>query len=277
MSELTFSIWKPFIKSEKRGERWLQPILKTFDKLTPCDLKHEKGLYHIEVDKNKHYVFIVIESGKLEPRDTTVTDYYTNQKRENPKSETELEFLKQFFVLFDLDNNLLYFSDVRHRNLLEKILKDTTEVEFSIKGFYEDKEEFLKILSSVDEIQFTSKDDIFSTLSQKREALYDLFETDGLKDITLNVKLSSIKINNIKAFLRKIVKESENHQLSGILIRGNDDAGFEHVFNRGTFIKKISINVEKQQATGKFLGSEVKDILLKEIESLANEKVTKKR
>lgn len=277
MSELTFSIWKPFIKSEKRGERWLQPILKTFDKLTPCDLKHEKGLYHLEVDKNKHYVFIVIESGKLEPRDTTVTDYYTNQKRENPKSETELEFLKQFFVLFDLDNNLLYFSDVRHRNLLEKILKDTTEVEFSIKGFYEDKEEFLKILSSVDEIQFTSKDDIFSTLSQKREALYDLFETDGLKDITLNVKLSSMKINNIKAFLRKIVKESENHQLSGILIRGNDDAGFEHVFNRGTFIKKISINVEKQQATGKFLGSEVKDILLKEIESLANEKVTKKR
>ena len=277
MSELTFSIWKPFIKSEKRGERWLQPILKTFDKLTPCDLKHEKGLYHLEVDKNKHYVFIVIESGKLEPRDTTVTDYYTNQKRENPKSETELEFLKQFFVLFDLDNNLLYFSDVRHRNLLEKILKDTTGVEFSIKGFYEDKEEFFKILSSVDEIQFTSKDDIFSTLSQKREALYDLFETDGLKDITLNVKLSSMKINNIKAFLRKIVKESENHQLSGILIRGNDDAGFEHVFNRGTFIKKISINVEKQQATGKFLGSEVKDILLKEIESLANEKVTKKR
>ena len=277
MSELTFSIWKPFIKSEKRGERWLQPILKTFDKLTPCDLKHEKGLYHLEVDKNKHYVFIVIESGKLEPRDTTVTDYYTNQKRENPKSETELEFLKQFFVLFDLDNNLLYFSDVRHRNLLEKILKDTTGVEFSIKGFYEDKEEFFKILSSVDEIQFTSKDDIFSTLSQKREALYDLFETDGLKDITLNVKLSSMKINNIKAFLRKIVKESENHQLSGILIRGNDDAGFEHVFNRGTFIKKISINVEKQQATGKFLGTEVKDILLKEIESLANEKVTKKR
>ena len=277
MSELTFSIWKPFIKSEKRGERWLQPILNTFDKLNPCDLKHEKRLYHLEVDKNTHYVFIVIESGKLEPRDTTVTDYYTNQKRENPKSETELEFLKQFFVLFDLDNNLLYFSDVRHRNLLEKILKDTTEVEFSIKGFYEDKEEFLKILSSVDEIQFTSKDDIFSTLSQKREALYDLFETDGLKDITLNVKLSSMKINNIKAFLRKIVKESENHQLSGILIRGNDDAGFEHVFNRGTFIKKISINVEKQQATGKFLGSEVKDILLKEIESLANEKVTKKR
>ena len=277
MSELTFSIWKPFIKSEKRGERWLQPILKTFDKLTPCDLKHEKGLYHLEVDKNKHYVFLVIESGKLEPRDTTVTDYYTNQKRENPKSETELEFLKQFFVLFDLDNNLLYFSDVRHRNLLEKILKDTIGVEFSIKGLYEDKEEFFKILSSVDEIQFTSKDDIFSTLSQKRGALYDLFETDGLEDLTLNVKLSSMKINKIKTFLRRILKESENHQLSSILIRGNDDAGFEHVFNRGTFIKKISINVEKQQATGKFLGSEVKDILLKEIESLANEKVTKKR
>ena len=117
----------------------------------------------------------------------------------------------------------------------------------------------------------------FQLYHKKREALYDLFETDGLEDITLNVKLSSMKINKIKTFLRRIVKESDNHQLSGILIRGNDDAGFEHVFNRGTFIKKISINVEKQQATGKFLGSEVKDILLKEIESLANEKFTKKR
>ena len=189
----------------------------------------------------------------------------------NPKSETELEFLKQFFVLFDLDNNLLYFSDVRHRNLLEKILKDTTEVKFNIKGFYEDKEEFFKTLSSVDEIQFTSKNDIFSSLSEKREALSDLFDSDGLDDLTLNVKLSGMQINKIKTFIKKIVKESENHQLSGILIRGNDEAGFEHVFNRGTFIKKITINVEKQQATGKFLGAEVKDILLKEIESLSNE------
>ena len=261
MSEIIFSIWKPFIKSENRGERWLKPILETFDKLNPCNLKHENGLYHLEVDKNKHYVFLVIESGKLEPRDTTVTDYYTNQKRENPKSETELEFLKQFFVLFDLDNNLLYFSDVRHRNLLEKILK----------------EEFFNILSSVDEIQFTSKNDIFSTLSKKREALSDLFDTDSLEDLTLNVKLSEMKINKIKKFLKRIVKESENHQLSGILIRGNDDAGFEHVFNRGTFIKKISINVEKQQATGKFLGTDVKHILLKKVESLSNEKVKKKR
>ena len=132
---LSVSFEKPFI---------ISLILKTFDKLTPCNLQHKDGLYHMEVDKNNHFVFLVIESGKLGPRDTTVTDYYTNQKRENPKSETELEFLKQFFVLFDLDNNLLYFSDVRHRNLLEKILNDTTEVKFNIKGFYEDKEEFFK-------------------------------------------------------------------------------------------------------------------------------------
>lgn len=51
MSEIIFSIWKPFIKSENRGERWLKPILETFDKLNPCNLKHENGLYHLEVDK----------------------------------------------------------------------------------------------------------------------------------------------------------------------------------------------------------------------------------
>ena len=101
------------------------------------------------------------------------------------------------------------------------------------------KRNFLKKLSSVDEIQFTSKNDIFSSLSEKREALSDLFDTDGLDDLTLNVKLSGMQINKIKTFIKKIVKEYENHQLSAILIRGNDEPGFEHVFNRGTFIKKI--------------------------------------
>ena len=75
---LLFLFGNHLLKAIKE-ERWLQPILKTFDKLTPCKL------YHIEVDKNNHFIFLVIESGKLEPRDTTVTDYYTNQKRENPK------------------------------------------------------------------------------------------------------------------------------------------------------------------------------------------------
>ena len=99
MSEIIFSIWKPFIKSENRGERWLKPILETFDKLNPCNLKHENGLYHLEVDKNKHYVFLVIESGKLEPRDTTVTDYYTNQKREKSQIRNRVGIFEAIFCL----------------------------------------------------------------------------------------------------------------------------------------------------------------------------------
>lgn len=67
------------------------------------------------------------------------------------------------------------------------------------------KRNFLKKLSSVDEIQFTSKNDIFSSLSEKREALSDLFDTDGLDDLTLNVKLSGMQINKIKTLDRKSV------------------------------------------------------------------------
>ncbi|MFR7932336.1 MAG: hypothetical protein ACLU4Q_07900 [Streptococcus thermophilus] len=63
------------------------------------------------------------------------------------------------------------------------------------------------------------------------KTLSDLFDTDGLDDLTLNVKLSGMQINKIKNIYQKNCKEYENHQLSGILIRGNDEAGFEHVFN----------------------------------------------
>ncbi len=58
-------------------------------------------------------------------------------------------------------------------------------------------------------------------------------------------------MKTITSAFQKIVKESENHQLSGILIRGNDDAGFEHVFNR-TSLSKISINVENNRQLGNF-------------------------
>ena len=53
---LLFLFGNHLLKAIKE-ERWLQPILKTFDKLTPCNLQHKDGLYHIEVDKNNaHYL-----------------------------------------------------------------------------------------------------------------------------------------------------------------------------------------------------------------------------
>ena len=64
---LLFLFGNHLLKAFKE-ERWLQPILKTFDKLTPCNLQHKDGLYHMEVDKNNHFVFLVIESGKLDAK-----------------------------------------------------------------------------------------------------------------------------------------------------------------------------------------------------------------
>ena len=95
---LLFLFGNHLLKAIKE-ERWLQPILKTFDKLTPCNLQHDNGLYHIEVDKNNHFVFLVIESGKLEPRDTTVTDYYTNQKREKSQIRNRVGIFEAIFCL----------------------------------------------------------------------------------------------------------------------------------------------------------------------------------
>ena len=95
---LLFLFGNHLLKAIKE-ERWLQPILKTFDKLTPCNLQHKDGLYHMEVDKNNHFVFLVIESGKLEPRDTTVTDYYTNQKREKSQIRNSVGIFEAIFCL----------------------------------------------------------------------------------------------------------------------------------------------------------------------------------
>lgn len=268
MSNITFSIWKPFVNNTDRGERWLQPMLSDFELLNTLELDKKNGLWHIEVEKNHRYVYLLIESGLSEPRDLTVTDMVTKERRENPRNKTEIEFLKQFFVLFDFDSNLLYFSDVRNKSYLEQILLRTTGKIFEIKGMYQDREEFLKLLTKVEEIQFSSKNDIFASLSDKREALSDLLDTKNFDDITLNLKMSGVKRQSVQPFIKKILHQSDNQQLSGIFIRGHDEEGFEHVFNRGTFIRKITIDSEKDELTGKFIGNNVKDKLLEEIEKL---------
>lgn len=60
-----------------------------------------------------------------------------------------------------------------------------------------------------------------------------------------------------------------------MLIRGKDDSGFEHVYNIDTFIKKISIVLDKEK-NGKYDGDKVRTTLLNSIKELTDVQVKQK-
>ena len=66
------------------------------------------------------------------------------------------------------------------------------------------------------------------------------------------------------------MKEENDCAISGLLIRGKDETGFEHLYNQQTFIKKIIIDAEK--SAGKFNEDDIKLNLQKKIKELANDR-----
>lgn len=274
MSIITFSIWQLIKENNNNGLRWIVPDKKDFPTEFDENLDSVKGINHVTISNNNDYFFLTVESGTLEPRDKYVIDKTSKKKRKNPKKETEIELLKQLFAFYDYKTNLLYLSDVRNKKIFEDIIHEITEQKFMLKGIYEDKETFLNLLNNVEEIKFTSKEDLFSSDSKKRCSLIDLVGTTEITDLTLDIKTNSHQFNPIN-FLKDLMTEETEYTLNGLLIRGKDETGFEHVYNQQTFIKKIVIDAEKY--SGKYDSEEIKINLQKKIEELKNVTAKQKR
>lgn len=168
MATITFSIWRLMKENKKPGLRWEYPNKEDFPKELDRDLDSPKGMDHVLVRREENGVFFAIESGSAEPRDDFVIDINSKEKRENPRKETEIELLKQLFVYFDFKTNLLYLSDIRYRKHFEQIIHEITGNDYILKGIYKEKDTFLDIIKTVEEIKFVTQNDLFQRIRKKR-------------------------------------------------------------------------------------------------------------
>lgn len=169
MATITFSIWRLMKENKKPGLRWEYPNKEDFPKELDQDLDSPKGMDHVLVRREENGVFFAIESGSAEPRDDFVIDINSKEKRENPRKETEIELLKQLFVYFDFKTNLLYLSDIRYRKHFVQIIHEITGNNYILKGIYKEKDTFLDIIKTVEEIKFVTQNDLFSADSKKKD------------------------------------------------------------------------------------------------------------
>ncbi len=279
MSTITFSIWKLLEMNTEPGLCMVEASKSTFRMLKTTDSPRiinveKKEAYSVSIKNSKDYIFWMIEHGCIHPRDEFVYNAEMGTTRDNPRTEEELEFREQLFALYDYKRGLFFISDTRKRNIFLKVLNKLGDFNnFEIRGMYIDENEFFNKIQSLSEIRFTMTNDIFSTDAESKKNLERMIGGNPNNDVKLSLEFKSEPINTLKNFIKKLRDESANKRINSLLIRGNDEKGFERVFNSDEFIKKIKLRDVDKEDTDKFSFNCVLSHLISEIERLSDELV----
>lgn len=279
MVDMTFSIWRLVVENNEAGLMYKLANRDTFDKLItttePIRIHpSDKEAFSVSIKNTDDYIFWMIEHGNTQPRDEAVYDAETKRTRKNPRTTKELEFMEQFFALYDYNRELFFISALRKGGTFKTILKQLDDdLAVDIRGMYVSEEEFISKLKTLSEVRFTTTNDMFSIDSESKYSLEKLIGGKPENDVKLSVEYKQEPIQRFKSFLKKLRKERENFQIKGLLIRGTDSAGFERVLNQDEFIKKIKLkNIDKEE-NGKFSLEYILKKILSEIERLSDDLV----
>ena len=243
MSEMTFSIWKLYAKNKNKGALEIAATKEYFTNFQSTKeplyiTKNENEAFSVSIENNANFIFFMIEHGSTQPRDVDVFNIRNKKLRENPRDEDEMEFMEQFFVLYDYKKELLFISNLRKRNLFLDLLNNYSKgYDFKIKGIYLNKSDFLAKLKTLTEVKFTTKNDLFTNQSDKAKSIEELIGGTPENDVTIEIGFAKEKIYRFKRFINRLIKEQDNCEISGLLIRGDDESGFERVINNNEFIK----------------------------------------
>ena len=277
MSEMTFSIWKLYAKNKNKGALEIAATKEYFTNFQSTKeplyiTKNENEAFSVSIENNANFIFFMIEHGSTQPRDVDVFNVRNKKLRENPRDEDEMEFMEQFFVLYDYKKELLFISNLRKRNLFLDLLNNYSKgYDFKIKGIYLNKSDFLAKLKTLTEVKFTTKNDLFTNQSDKAKSIEELIGGTPENDVTIEIGFAKEKIYRLKRFINRLINEQDNCEISGLLIRGDDESGFERVINNNEFIKKVKINDILKETTGKFDFHLILNNLTSKIEEVSND------
>ena len=164
--------------------------------------------------------------------------------------------------MYDYQTSFLYLSNRKKNNTFVNCLEQELNKKFHVKEIFKTKEEFINILKNVSEISFTEVKNLFNNDSKKRQALIDIMGTDAPEKFKLIAEYK--KETKIKEFINKLIDSKARFELEELVIKGVDNNDFEILYNIDSFIKKISIQVEKNDR-GIFNPAKIKEQLLKNL------------
>ena len=212
--------------------------------------EHGNEVYLIEqknVDERYIWMYCQYENAKLYGE--VVLDTKREIERKNTRKRNEIELRKQLFIIYDIEENLLYLSDMSKKSFVKEYLIDILHTEVIIKNIYASLEEFQNSIKRLKKLKFTQYYNVQNMLGD--ESIF-LKEANALgldlpNKITMQVEYQNSLIGNIKEGLQKIKYKKEKGYFEDIILIGEDDQGIEQNFNFSSLVKNIVINISKNE------------------------------
>ncbi|MSN97038.1 hypothetical protein F1B92_07680 [Campylobacter sp. FMV-PI01] len=242
------------------------PTLDMFNGIkSKYSYEYENTTYRLECEIKDDILWIYAKFGNKTPYTDSVFDITTQEDRPNPRTQEELELKNQLFCVYYPKNAVLYISDYRKNTFLSNFLKAHFNQEFSINKYYIEPESFANEINSISSIKFTStnrtlfNNDIFGEVADVCG-----YNMPISFSIEAKYKGNNFILEKLKDTLLILKNKKENGEIDRVICVGKDDKNMEKIFNLDTFIKKISINIEKDE-NGMFDPDTIKNIILERL------------
>ncbi|MGI9256686.1 MAG: hypothetical protein ACR2PY_07105 [Salinispira sp.] len=238
--------------------------------------------YKIEKENlNDKYFWLHARYGKSIPYSNIVMDANSQEEGDNPRKENEIELNKQLFVLYCINERILYISNKGQRKWLVEYLKNRLQKSIVISNIYKDAEEFIAKIKSVKEIKLVVQSKLFDENDlfikpQKFLKVFsmprDIFALDGPSDLTLEAKYTQAPVTQrFSDRFKELVTLQKSTDVKSLICVGRDDENLESIFNADGFAQKISIKATKDKH-GFYNPKIVRVELIKKHEEVSGEK-----
>lgn len=227
----------------------------------------EKNYMLISTEVTESYFWLYACFDTRMPRSDVVMNATDFSLEENPRTADQIEPRKQLFSLYDIQNDVLYISNIKKKKLLEELLKKYIEGKIVIKNLIKNIDDFYRQISSIQKITFSSVErDLFSGKGLIQQSLADNYGMEEPELFSVEAVFKQSLSERIKHTISCLLQQKEEGKLKKIIIQGLDEQGFETIFNEGSFVNKIRIDCsEEEETSGMLEENVVKSFLLKRL------------
>lgn len=226
----------------------------------------ENQTFHsIKTQLNTSYFWLYSAYGRASPRSEKVFNVQDCSHYENPRKSIEIEQVNQLFMIYIFNTDELYISSLNQKGFVKKILEYKMKKDINIKSVFTDIDEFCTTISKISTISFVSqKKNLFSNMGTLQQTLTDRYYMEEPEEFKVVASYNTRFSYNMKMAIKNMIQIKDEENLKQIIIQGIDDQGFSKIFNEGSFVKKISINL-KTNEQGMFTEEEVKNLILNQL------------
>lgn len=221
------------IKIKENGLKFVKEYHQNWYEVDSCFIEGRFLWIYFEYDNSQLYNENIYNGEK-------------DKKESNPRTKSQVELRKQFFICYDTSNELLYTTDLDKRNFIEYYMYITLQKDVKIKNIYASLEDFEKKVKTISSLRFTQIDNIINELpgSLFRQNA-NLFGFDLPKKMITKIEFHNEPIKKLKSKLNKFVSYKNDIKVQDIILIGHDDKGVEQSFDFNSIIKNIELKVNK--------------------------------